>query len=412
LSQGLRSSVRNTSARRAPARGFFYFIYTLLLVEFLDEFIYGAREAAWPLVRDDLRLSYAQIGLALAAPGLVGLVIETFLGVLGDVWNRRALVLGGGLFFAAGTLLVAFSDSFALLLLALCVLSPAGGAFVGLSQAALMDAEPARREQNMARWAFSGSLGNVAGPLALGAAAALGWGWRGLFACFAALALVVVVAAWRVPFPVPSADDDEAARRGLVAGLRDALRALRRREVVRWLLLLEFGDFTWDVLRGFLALYFVDVVGVSLAEAAFAVFVWTLVGLPGDFLLIPLLERVRGLSYLRVSTCCVIVLFPAFMLAPGMTAKLFALGLLGLANAGWYSIIKAQLYKEMEGRSGTVMTLQNFSGVISSAAPLLLGAFAQRYGLEAMMWLLLVGPIVLLAGLLTTRDDAGSAPSS
>ncbi|HEX7174802.1 MAG TPA: MFS transporter [Pyrinomonadaceae bacterium] len=414
MSQGLRSSVQNTSARRTPARRFSYFIYTLLLVEFLDEFVYGAREAAWPLVRDDLRLSYAQIGLALAAPGIVGIIIETFLGVLGDVWNRRALVLGGGLFFAAGTLLVASSDSFTLLLVALCVLSPASGAFVGLSQAALMDAEPARREQNMARWAFSGSLGNVAGPLALGAAVALGWGWRGLFLCLAALTLVVVVAAWRLPFPVPTAgvDDDDAVRHGLRAGLRDALRALRRREVVRWLLLLEFGDFTWDVLRGFLALYFVDVVGVSLSEAAFAVFVWTLVGLPGDFLIIPLLERVRGLSYLRVSTACVIVLFPAFMLAPGMTAKLFALGLLGLANAGWYSILKAQLYKEMEGRSGAVMTLQNVSGIISSTAPLALGAFAQRYGLEAMMWLLLVGPLVLLAGLLTTRDDAGPAPSS
>ena len=413
MSQGLRPSVQNTAARRAPARGFSYFVYMLLLVEFLDEFVYGAREAAWPFVRDDLRLSYAQIGLALAAPGLVGIVVETFLGVLGDIWNRRALVLGGGLFFAAGTLLVALGDSFALLLLALCILSPASGAFVGLSQAALMDAEPARREQNMARWAFSGSLGNVAGPLALGATAALGRGWRALFAGLAALSLVVVLAAWRLPFPVPPAGAGEASRPGLIAGLRDALRALRRREVVRWLVLLEFGDFTWDVMRGFLALYFVDVVGVSLSEATFAVFVWTLVGLPGDFLIIPLLERVRGLSYLRVSTCCVLVLFPAFLLVPGMTAKLFALGLLGLANAGWYSILKAQLYREMEGRSGTVMTLQNFSGIINSTALLLLGAFAQRFGLLTMLWLLLVGPVVLLAGLLTTRDDdAGSAPSS
>ena len=32
------------------------FTFTLLLIEFLDEFVFGAREAAWPLVRTDLGL--------------------------------------------------------------------------------------------------------------------------------------------------------------------------------------------------------------------------------------------------------------------------------------------------------------------------------------------------------------------
>ncbi len=33
-----------------------------LLIEFLDEFIFGVREAAWSQIRSDLQLSYAQIG--------------------------------------------------------------------------------------------------------------------------------------------------------------------------------------------------------------------------------------------------------------------------------------------------------------------------------------------------------------
>ena len=91
-------------------------------------------------------------------------------------------------------------------------------------------------------------------------------------------------------------------RRSLISNLKDgvvnALRALRRGEVLRWLTLLQFSDLMLDVLLGFLALYFVDVVGVTPAQAGLAVAVWTGVGLLGDFLLIPLLERVRGLSYL------------------------------------------------------------------------------------------------------------------
>ena len=89
----------------------FPFILMLLLIEFLDEFVYGAREAAWPLIRDDLGLSYAQIGLLLGVPSVVGNLIEPFLAVLGDVWRRRAIVLGGGAAFAAALLLTALSHS-------------------------------------------------------------------------------------------------------------------------------------------------------------------------------------------------------------------------------------------------------------------------------------------------------------
>jgi hypothetical protein len=37
-------------------------VATLLAIELLDELVFGAREAAWPLVRDELSLSYTQSG--------------------------------------------------------------------------------------------------------------------------------------------------------------------------------------------------------------------------------------------------------------------------------------------------------------------------------------------------------------
>ena len=62
------------------------------------------------------------------------------------------LVLGGGLCFALALALAAVAPSFWTLLVAFSLLYPASGAFVSLSQAALMDLEPDRREHNMARW--------------------------------------------------------------------------------------------------------------------------------------------------------------------------------------------------------------------------------------------------------------------
>jgi FSR family fosmidomycin resistance protein-like MFS transporter len=179
----------------------------------------------------------------------------------------------------------------------------------------------------------------------------------------------------------------------------NALKALRNKEVLRWLVLLEFSDLMLDVLYGFLALYFVDVVGITPAQAALAVSVWLVFGLVGDFLLIPLLERVSGLVYLRFSVVVELILFPAFLFVPVMWGKLALLGLLGLFNAGWYAVLKGRLYTAMPGQSGTVMAVNTVSGLVGSLFPLLLGILAQRYNIAAAMWLLLLGPLALLVGI-------------
>jgi FSR family fosmidomycin resistance protein-like MFS transporter len=399
------SAVPPSPARTATARALRRAAFTFLAIEFLDELVDGSQQAAWPLIRLDLGLSYTEIGLLLALPKLVGNVVEPPLALLGDTRHRRAIILAGGAGFMLSLVLVALSYSFASLLLALVLFNPASGAFVSLSQAALMDAAPARREQNMARWAFAGSLGVVAGSLAINASIAAGASWRVWFGVMSVVCVLLVLAARRFIFDAPavaaavevSATGQEHA--GLKQGALDALRALRRGEVRRWLLLLEFSDLMLDGFHGFLALYFVDVVGMNEASAGAAIAVWTGVGLGGDFLLIPLLERVRGLRYLRWSAGVMLCLFPAFLLAPNGAAKLVLLGLMGVTNAGWYSILKAQLYSAMPERSGAALALNNLSGLVGVFIPFALGLFAERFGLGRMMWLLLVAPVALLAAI-------------
>jgi len=396
-----------------PVRHLRWFVVGMLLIEFLDELVFGAREAAWPLIRNDLNLSYVQIGLLLGVPSIVSSIVEPFFGVLGDAGKRRSIVLGGGLFFSLALLLTGVSQSFAVLLLSFVLFYPASGAFVSLSQATLMDIEPGRHEVNMARWTFAGSVGVVAGPLALSVVVALGMGWRALFAAFAVLTLALVAFAWRGRFdhgdvPAPSvgtspgaapAPGGESNEDDIKAKFAGVWTALRRGEVLRWLTLLTFSDLMLDVLLGYLALYFVDVAGVSASQAATAVAVWTGVGLLGDLLLIPLLARIPGLRYLRVSTVLELILLPAFLLAPSFAAKLVLLGLLGLFNAGWYAILKAQLYGSMPGQSGTVLAVSNIFGLVGALIPLGLGLVAERFDLRVTMWLLLLGPVALLVGL-------------
>ncbi len=395
-------SASNSKLRMDPRRllrGAAMFVFTLLAIEFLDELAFGAREAAWPLIRTDLALSYAQVGLLLGVPDLVSAVIEPVLGILGDVWHRWLIIVAGGAAFTVAVLAFGLAPSFAVLMAASILFYPASGAFVSLSQSSLMDHDPSRHEHLMARWTLAGSLGVVVGPLLLGLAVAMGLGWRGTYVAMAPLSLALTAAAWaqlrsrRQPRP------EGEKPQGLRDGLRQAALAARRPAVLRWLVLLMFSDFMLDVLLGFLALYFVDVVKVSPALAGLSVAVWSVVGVIGDALLIPLLERVRGLTYLRYSAAVMLFLFPAFLLVPSYPAKLALLALLALGNSGWYAILKGQLFSTLPGQSGTVMAIDSAFSLVAGSTPALLGWVAQWAGLPVAMWLLLLGPVALIVGI-------------
>lgn len=373
----------------------------LLAIEFLDELVFGAREAAWPLLRTDLQLSYWHVGVLISLPLVSSNLLEPALAILADTWRRRALILGGGCLFAISLAAAAISQSFIPLLLAFVALYPASGAFVSLSQATLMDQQPERREVSMARWTLAGSLGALLGPLCLGLATWLGWSWRSLFLVFVLAALGLTLVAWRLPSFAAGATfaERETALNTLRMGLGELWRTLRQRQVARWLVLLQFADMMLDVLLGFLALYFVEALGVSPAQASLAVAVWSGASLLGDFLIIPLLERVPGLRYLRWSALAVLLLYPAFLLAPGFVARLVVLALLGLGNSGWYAILQARVFDEIPGRSGAALAATNLAGAIGALLPLGVSLVAQRYNLQAAMWLLLLGPLVLWLGL-------------
>jgi FSR family fosmidomycin resistance protein-like MFS transporter len=351
----------------------------------------STRAAAWPLIRDDLALTYAEVGLVLAIPGFVGSALDPLVGVIGDTARRRALMLAGGLGFALSAAVTSASMGFWTLLVALVLGNPASGAFVSLAQATLMDLEPTRRERNMVRWTLAGSFGYAAGPVLLALALWLGLGWRGVIAALAVAALPLAYGARHLP--AAGSGDGQALRESV----RYALASLREREVVRWVALLEAGDLLLDIFHAYLALYLVDVARVDAGAAALGVAVWTVAGLASDWLLLWVLRRMPGRRYLRASAVATLAVYPAFLIVPDYSAKLVLVALLGLLNAGWYAIPKAGLYASLPGRSGAAIAVGGIGGLFGASVPLMLGLIAGGIGLAPTMWILLLAPIALLA---------------
>jgi FSR family fosmidomycin resistance protein-like MFS transporter len=395
-----------------------------LAVELADELADGAKGAALPLIRHDLGLSYGQIGLLASMPLLVGGLLELPLGVLaGQGRRRRGAVLGGGLIFVLTLLGVATARSFAALLCAFIAFYPASGAFVSLTQAELMDAQPDRQAQVMARWDLAGSTGAVAGPLLLTAVLASGGGWRDAYLVLAGVAAVtwlgtclrgplgMTAAATQVAGQERGAEAD--AERGAeaepergaegdaerwTARARAVIAAARDGDVLRWLALLQVADLLVDVFTGFLGLYLVDVAHLSPGVAALGIAIRLGAALAGDAVLVGVLERAGDRTVLRVSAVAAALLYPGFLLVPGVVAKLVILAGLSAATAPWYPLLQARVYGSLPGRSSVAVTLSSAAGLAGGLGPLAVGLVAEQFGLVWALAGLVVVPVAILLG--------------
>jgi FSR family fosmidomycin resistance protein-like MFS transporter len=375
-------------------------IFIYLLIEFIDELVFGVGEIALPFIRDDLQLTYTQIGLLLSLPGIIAAFIEPFIGILGDVWKRRLLILVGGILFTVSLAITSLSNTFYLLLFSFILFFPSSGAFVSLAQANLMDSDTARHEQNMARWTFAGSLGVLAGPLLLGLFVYFGLGWRGAYAALASFSSLCLLAALRYLPPDPISSSSFPSLRVVFDGFRAAFASLKRADVWRWLLLLEFADLMGDVLFSYLALYFVDVGRATETQAGIAVTAWLALGLITDFLFIPFIDRQNdSMKFLRITAFIEVFAFAIFLLTPGFIPKLIVVVFVNLLNTGWYAILQGRLYSSLPGQSGSLMAIGSVTAPVAKFFPFLIGFLADQFGLQAAMWILILGPIALLIGL-------------
>jgi FSR family fosmidomycin resistance protein-like MFS transporter len=109
---------------------------------------------------------------------------------------------------------------------------------------------------------------------------------------------------------------------------------------------------------------------------------------------------------LRASVLAAGLLFPSFLLVPGLGAKLGLLAALSIATAPWYPVLKAELFRSLPGRSGLAVSLGSVAGLAGGLGPLAVGLLAQHLGLTwAMVPLALVPPALLAAP--TRRRPSG-----
>jgi FSR family fosmidomycin resistance protein-like MFS transporter len=366
-------------------RGTLLFVVVLYGVELLDEFIYGLFGAALPTIKSELALTYTQVGLLFTLPGLIAVVGEPIIGLLGGIMAT-----------AIGLTLIAGAQQYLPLLLAQCLMFVASGAYVNLSQATLIDRDTQRAENTMARWVLMGAIGVTISPLLITVVLSLEGSWRAVFLSTAIAAGVFALLLFKQRFDGHAGAEDELGSLRQLG--RSLVTALRSRTLLKWVILTELADFMLDKLLEVTGLYFHDVAGVSLPAASAAVTVITIAGLVGSFVLVPLLEKINGLRVLRVTAFIVLIAYVALLAIPMVWLKYVLIAVIGLSTASWFVVLRAKCYEALPGQSGVVVAVTSLANISSLFVPLLLGGIADAFGLQTAMWLLIIGPIALIWG--------------
>jgi FSR family fosmidomycin resistance protein-like MFS transporter len=363
-------------------------------VEVLDEMAYGLEAPAAPVIRAELGLAYAEIGLLFGLPGLVNAFLEPIVLLLGEEPWRPRLVVGGGLLLGGAFLATATAKDLPLLVAAAVIAYPASGAFVTLSQASLIEASPGREAPMMARWTAAGSVGALLGPAVMAASLALGRGWRPPYVLLGGCS--IVIALFSCSRPLPAGQSREAGGRLPTRLLVRVIGLARDRGMRRWIFLLQMSDLMLDILVAYTGLYLVGVVGFEPAAAAIILGAMTAAGLLSDLGAVWVLDRYPGRRVLRIGAILVATLYPLLLAAPWAGVKVGLLLLIRFLTLGWYPVLQGEAYASANGHSGAMLALSSVAGLLGSGVAWLMGWMAESNGLQTAMWLLLLGPVCLI----------------
>jgi predicted MFS family arabinose efflux permease len=113
-----------------------------------------------PLLRDQVPMSYSEVGLLFSAGALSSMIIEPVVNVLSDLTaSKKYWVIGAMAVLSGAFVMAGLAESFVVLLFSFALLYPAHDIADSVVQTSLIDDEPARSTHTLMRLAYFGNMG-------------------------------------------------------------------------------------------------------------------------------------------------------------------------------------------------------------------------------------------------------------
>lgn len=357
-----------------------------------------------PYVRDELDLSYtvgslhfSGVAAGMIVGGMAGDRLVARIGRRATAWTGVAGILAGMAGLAAG------SSALVTILAVFLPMGCLGSLLLVVLGASMSDHHGPNRALGISEANMAAAFAAGVAPLAIGAAAALGLGWRAALLFPALWAGALALRFGRAGFPPAAA----RPRLGYASGALPLGYWLYWATVVL-VVAVEFG------LIYFGADFLHSVAGMSKGAAAttMSLFLWGM--LAGRIAGRKVLSTLPARRVLPVAMALTLAGFVVYWAQPGPLVSVAGLFVAGLGVANLYPLCLTLAFEAAPGQSdaaGARLTFASGSAIL--AAPLLLGALSDLAGIRAAY---VIVPLFVLIGYVTltlgNRATAASDPSS
>jgi MFS family permease len=364
-----------------------------------------------PYFAPEFHLSHQQIGTLASVLAITWAASTFFFGALSDRVGRKPVLIPAVFAFSALSWMSGLAHSFHQLLLLRAFMGIAEGPTWSIMTALIEESSPPnRRGRNIGLVVSAAALVGLAAAPVLTTQVAERWGWRSAFFVAGIPGVLMGSLLWKfVKEPLVNATEMHGK-----PSLADYFSILRYRNM--WLCSLGAAGFmSWlFVLNVFAPLYITQVAHEPATTAGFLLGASGLGSFFLGFLLPSLSDRVGRKPILLVMSAMSAVVPLAFLVPVLYVYPLLLAAIVLIANTGQgiASLIMVLVPTEsvpVQFRA-TSIGLATLVGEImgATAAPVLSGALAEKYGLGLTMWLAAVGSAVVFVASLFLRETAGA----
>lgn len=373
-----------------------------------------------PSVERELALSHwGYLTFAYALPLAAAAVLEAGTALLSDVWSRGRLIVLGQAVLAASLLFTSWTSSAWGLALGLAVAGAASGVACGAAQALLFLSSSDTADHVMVRWSLFCAIGDVLTPVATAIAIATGHSYRAAMGAVAVVVSVQCGVSLRLLSRVRGIPDvnlrsehegDPESTDGAAEPMHDALvRALRFPRLWGWLFAAASCTLLDELVVALAVLRLDHDRAATPALATLAAVTFSLGAIIGAAVTDRAVARTSARTVLVTSAVLTVAALLVLLVSGSAPMACAALLLVGIACAPHHPLAMAQAYGAIPERPGAVQAIGQIFVVVDIAAPLVLGAVADRFGLDSALRCLLIQPAIIAAcGVLLGRNPAST----
>ena len=362
---------------------------------FLNDTMQSLILAIYPLLKTELHLNFAQIGLITLTFQCTGSLLQPFVGAYTDRHAKPfSLALGMG-FTLIGLLILSVASSFLMVLTAAALVGAGSAVFHPESARVARLASGGRHGLAQSIFQVGGNAGSAAGPL-LAAWIILPYGQRSI-AFFSLVALLAMIILARVGYWYRQRQRQPKKR---VAASDHVLGKGEVRMTLAVLLALMFSKFIYLAsINSYLIFYLIERYGIGTADAQYHLFYFLFAVAAGGLIGGPLGDRIGRKRVIWIS---ILGVAPFTLALPyvGLGASTVLTVFIGFVLSSAFPAILVYAQELFPGRIGTVSGL--FYGLafgIAGVGAAALGQLADFWGIAAVYQLCSFLPLIGLVAI-------------